>query len=84
MNQDCVECKRSTAFGSGLFVNRIPADDNEGNVGYMCPECQMIECEECNQKVLDDYEIIDGVFVCLDCIDKTWENNNPDGRKWGN
>ena len=62
MNQDCVECKRSTAFGSGLFVNRIPADDNEGNVGYMCPECQMIECEECNQKVLDDYEIIDGVF----------------------
>ena len=46
MSQDCVECKRSTTFGSGLFVNRIPADDNEGNVGYMCPECQMIECDK--------------------------------------
>jgi hypothetical protein len=31
----CVECLQSTAFGSGRFVNRIPADrdieDEEGN-----------------------------------------------------
>ena len=44
----CVECLQSTAFGSGRFVNRIPADrdieDEEGNHlgnrdGYLCPEC---------------------------------------------
>lgn len=63
MSQDCVDCKRSTIFGSGLFVNRVPADD-----GYLCAECQMIECEDCGQMVLDDYEIIDGDFTCLDCI----------------
>ena len=25
----CVECLRSTSFGTGLFVNRIPADNDE-------------------------------------------------------
>jgi hypothetical protein len=31
---DCIECGEDTSFGSGRFVNRIPADDN-----YMCYEC---------------------------------------------
>lgn len=50
----CVACDKSTAPGSGKFVNRIPADadwelrDSRGNVvyaegvrriGYMCEEC---------------------------------------------
>ena len=64
MSQDCVECKKSTRFGSGRVVDRVPAD----NGGYVCAECRMIECEDCNTKVLEDYEIVDGVFVCLDCI----------------
>ena len=25
----CVECLKSTAFGTGLFVNRIPADNDK-------------------------------------------------------
>ena len=40
----CVECLRSTSFGSGLFVNRIPAD-NDKYIGYLCPECNFFECE---------------------------------------
>ena len=32
---DCILCGEDTSFGSGRFVNRIPADDN-----YMCAECQ--------------------------------------------
>lgn len=35
MNDDlCVICENPTTFGSGRFVNRIPADD-----GWMCAEC---------------------------------------------
>ena len=38
----CVECLQSTAFGSGRFVNRIPADrdieDEEGNVTKNVPD----------------------------------------------
>lgn len=56
----CVDCGKDTAFGSGRFVNRIPADadyesiDNEGNIifaegeyrdGYLCPNCQISEEE---------------------------------------
>ena len=33
---DCILCGEDTSFGSGRFVNRIPADDN-----YMCAECQI-------------------------------------------
>ncbi len=33
---DCILCGEDTSFGSGKFVNRIPADDN-----YMCAECQI-------------------------------------------
>ena len=35
---DCILCGEDTSFGSGRFVNRIPADDN-----YMCAECQNID-----------------------------------------
>jgi len=50
----CVACDKSTAPGSGKFVNRIPADadwelkDSRGivvfaegvrRIGYMCEEC---------------------------------------------
>ena len=35
---DCILCGKDTRFGSGRFVNRIPADDN-----YMCAECQNID-----------------------------------------
>lgn len=45
----CVECGRDTSPGSGLFVNRIPADHDDGEgrrvVGYLCPECAT--CDDC-------------------------------------
>tara|TARA_Y100001960_G_scaffold331176_1_gene427351 strand:- start:1773 stop:1964 length:192 start_codon:yes stop_codon:yes gene_type:complete len=53
----CVECMRDTSFGSGLFVNRIPADRQEDInsdriEGYLCGECvayaeeQFESCQE--------------------------------------
>ena len=34
----CVDCRKSTAPGSGRWVNRIPAW-TETEEGYMCVEC---------------------------------------------
>lgn len=48
----CVYCGRSTAFGSGMFVNRIPIDD-----GWGCAECSGFECDECNESIYIDTEI---------------------------
>ena len=62
----CVECLQSTAFGSGRFVNRIPADrdieDEEGNHlgnrdGYLCSECNFWECDRCDEKIYCDEDI---------------------------
>ena len=49
----CVECLRSTSFGTGLFVNRIPAD-NDNYIGWLCPECNFYECDRCGQNIYDD------------------------------
>ena len=49
----CVECLRPTSFGSGLFVNRIPAD-NDKYIGYLCPECNWYECDRCDEKIYCD------------------------------
>jgi hypothetical protein len=40
--QICVECKRDTSAGSGLFIDRISADRWENEVyidSYLCREC---------------------------------------------
>ena len=56
----CVDCLQSTAFGTGRFVNRIPADrdveDEKGNYlgrrdGWLCPECNFTECDRCDKKI---------------------------------
>ncbi len=51
-----VECLKSTAFGSGLFVNRIPADNDE-YIGWLCPECNYYECDRCDEKIHCDEDI---------------------------
>ena len=61
----CVECLRSTSFGSGLFVNRIPAD-NDNYIGWLCPECNFWECDRCNEKIYCDedctpYDVYDSL-----------------------
>ena len=58
----CVWCGRSTAFGSGLFVNRISADREEyyeGTYvdGYACAECAGFDCDECGQFIYLDTEV---------------------------
>jgi len=50
--QRCDECGRDTRFGSGLFVNRIPAD-----VGYICPDCAALDCDRCGEKIEVDHDI---------------------------
>lgn len=42
IGDECTHCGRSTAFGSGLFVNRIPSTTETAD-GYMCPDCQQGE-----------------------------------------
>ena len=72
IGNECTECRRDTSFGSGLFVNRIPADrqdgvDDELIIGYLCPECQLETCEECGEETLE-YEMTEGgTILCDDC-----------------
>ena len=40
--------------------------------GYMCPDCQCIECDECGELTLE-YEFIDQeipIHLCPDCMEK--------------
>ena len=52
MSNNCVSCGEDTTFGSGRFVNRIPADD-----GYMCSECASYECCRCGKLIGFDEDI---------------------------
>lgn len=61
----CVECFRSTAWGSGLFVNRVPSGRN-GHSGYQCSDCQMIDCDGCGQKTLE-YALVGDRALCVEC-----------------
>jgi len=59
IGNNCVFCLKDTSFGSGRFVNRIPAltDDYDG---YACPECMEIECDRCDQMIgIDDDVTVD-------------------------
>tara|TARA_Y100001938_G_C8067680_1_gene421212 strand:+ start:186 stop:338 length:153 start_codon:yes stop_codon:yes gene_type:complete len=41
----CIKCLKDTSPGSGRFVDRIPADDDNYD-GYMCIDCQYHPDEE--------------------------------------
>ena len=60
MNKDvgekCIFCFRDTSFGSGRFVNRMPASDDEYD-GWACPECMAYECDRCNKPIGLDCDI---------------------------
>ena len=49
----CIECFRSTSFGTGLYVNRISAD-NDKYLGWLCSECNWYECDRCDEKIYCD------------------------------
>ena len=72
IGNNCVHCNKDTSFGSGLFVNRIPADadceieNNEGNIifadgqyrdGYMCADCRALECDRCDEMIPCDDDL---------------------------
>ncbi len=61
----CIDCKEDTSMGSGKFVNRIPADDGKVS-GYMCADCQMVECDSCKQKVFEYETSEQGAWYCID------------------
>ncbi len=58
-----------------IYTNNFTEDDNAEEVelvGYQCVECQLIECDQCNEMVLD-YEIIDDrwcVVICESCHER--------------
>ena len=52
----CTNCHRDTSFGSGLFVNRVPSC-TENEDGYLCPECLMLDCDRCEEKIGVDEDI---------------------------
>ena len=58
----CVFCCHSIEWGSGRYVNRIPAgaDDEETGEfrdGYACAECMTRECMMCNAEVSLDEDV---------------------------
>ena len=66
IGDNCTHCGRSTEFGSGLFINRIPSE-TEREEGYMCPECQLVECDTCEKLTLNYAINDDGNIVCENC-----------------
>ena len=70
----CVDCNMDTSMGSGRYVNRIPADrqDNSNSPrieGYLCADCQAIECDICHKSTID-YEL-NGNVICMECIESS-------------
>ena len=76
----CTECERDTSYGTGLFLfaNRIPStmehESPDGKFeirdGWMCWECQQVECDQCPVGELTlEYEIVDGTILCPSCLD---------------
>ena len=68
----CLECRKDTSIGSGKYVNRIPCGREEED-GWLCEECQLVDCDICNDRVID-YECVDGGLVCRDCFDDIGTN----------
>ena len=66
MGDVCIECERDTSFGSGYFVNRLPADrmveDDDGNetgqrIGFLCTDCSQIPCDRCGEGIYIDEDV---------------------------
>ena len=61
----CIFCDHSTDWGSGRFVNRLPADTyyefedgtEEYRDGYACAECMATECDRCPELIGLDEDV---------------------------
>ena len=89
----CVHCGEDTSFGSGRFVNRIPADadyeatDSEGNIifadgeyrdGYACPDCMCMDCDRCDKPIPLDEDMCPHDVYDWETDDRA-EHNFSDG-----
>lgn len=67
----CFYCNKSTAFGSGRFVNRLPVED-----GWGCAECSGFVCDKCDKQIYLDEDVYDsernGFYheACLETLNK--------------
>ena len=67
IGNECTQCRKDTSFGSGRFVNRIPSSTDELE-GYLCPDCQLVTCEVCEEETIE-YEMTEGgTIICDDCL----------------
>ena len=61
----CVHCDQPTYFGSGNFINRIPAGidyelpdgTSEYRDGYACAKCMEMECDRCPEPIGLDEDV---------------------------
>ena len=65
----CIDCNSNVRYDA----DAIPCTRQEGvndtlREGYLCSECQKLECDVCHNKVLD-YELEDGQVFCIDCME---------------
>ena len=80
VGEHCIYCNQSVAWGSGLYVNRIPSDYGE-KTGFACSTCLLMECDVCGELSSDigssDMTSFKDVadVVCDDCVAKSggWE-----------
>lgn len=70
MKEVCEICGDSVKFGSGKFVNRVPAND-----AFICAECMAEPCDICGtmDAELNTIEHEDGnpTQICDDCLEKS-------------
>ena len=66
MTEECKDCGDSVAWGSGKYVNRLPAESGF----FICADCQCIECDKCHQDVIEwgHPPHDDTVIWCFDCL----------------
>lgn len=88
VGDQCVNCGVDTAFGEGSFVNRIPAETDADNscfareaaargddtvTGYLCADCQALDCAECGGVIeLGEEVLADNRAYCYTC----WETRS--------
>ncbi len=78
----CIECWEDTSFGSGRFINRIPAD-NGVREGYMCSQCAARECDVCEKEIALDEDVYiepptgDVMYVHAECVPAGMEKYIP-------
>ena len=91
IGEKCVSCCRDTSFGTGLFVNRIPADaeyesehggkivfkEGQYRVAYLCPECSALPCDRCEDVIVLDEDITPTDLYGIE--DSRSEDNFSDG-----